>query len=98
MAGQFRIVVEHHTNTYIAYPLGLKRVVAGFGDSDATAVAHLEEAIQFHKETFGEDALLVHLRNDQAEPLLARVRYGNDQFVNEDTPHIISLDAVERVW
>lgn len=85
MSGQLRIVVEKHTSTYVAYPIGLKRVVAGFGESDVVAIAHLKEAIEFHKETFGEDALRVHGQDDHAEHLMARVRYGSDLLLNADT-------------
>jgi hypothetical protein len=33
MTRQFKIVVEKHPDDYIAYPLGLKRVVVGEGDT-----------------------------------------------------------------
>jgi len=29
---QFKIVVERHSDTYVAYPLGMKGVVVGQGD------------------------------------------------------------------
>ena len=54
---EFKIVVEKHPDTYVAYPLGLKGVVVGEGDSYETALADVKSAIQFHIETFGVDAV-----------------------------------------
>lgn len=51
-----KVIVEHHTDGYIAYPLGLKSVV-GQGDSYAQALQDVESAIRFHIESFGEDVL-----------------------------------------
>jgi predicted RNase H-like HicB family nuclease len=52
-----KIVVEHHPDGYIAYPLGLKGVVVGQGESYETALADAKSAIQFHLETFGSDVM-----------------------------------------
>jgi len=54
---QFKIVVERHPDTYVAYPLGLKGVVVGQGDSYEAALADVRSAIQFHVETFGAEAV-----------------------------------------
>ena len=54
-----KIVVEKHPDTYVAYPLGVKGVVVGQGDTYEAAVADLKSALQFHMETFGRDALEV---------------------------------------
>ncbi|MBN1903231.1 type II toxin-antitoxin system HicB family antitoxin [Candidatus Sumerlaeota bacterium] len=54
-----KIVVEKHPDTYVAYPLGVKGVVVGQGDTYEAAVADLKSALQFHVETFGLDALEV---------------------------------------
>jgi predicted RNase H-like HicB family nuclease len=50
-----KIVVEHHPDGYIAYPLGLKGVVVGQGESYETALADAKSAIEFHLETFGPE-------------------------------------------
>lgn len=50
---QFKIVVEKHPDAYIAYPLGLKGVVIGQGDSYESALDDVKSAIKFHIETFG---------------------------------------------
>lgn len=54
---QFKIVVEKHPDTYVAYPLGLKGIVVGQGDSYEGALADVKSAIQFHIETFGPETI-----------------------------------------
>ncbi len=54
-----KIVVERHPDTYVAYPLGIKGVVIGQGDTYEAAVADLESALRFHRQTFGDDTLEV---------------------------------------
>lgn len=54
--GQFKLVVEQHPEGYVAYPLGLKGVVVGEGDTYEEALADIKSAIRFHIETFGEEA------------------------------------------
>ena len=53
----FKIIVEKHTDGYVAYPIGLKGVVVGEGDTYAQAVADVTSAIKFHIETFGVEVL-----------------------------------------
>jgi predicted RNase H-like HicB family nuclease len=52
-----KIIVERHPDGYVAYPLGLKGVVVGEGESREDALADVESAIRFHVETFGPDVL-----------------------------------------
>ena len=54
---QFKIVVEKHADGYIAYPLGLRGIVVGEGDTYEDALADVESAIRFHIETFGEEII-----------------------------------------
>ena len=51
----WKIVVEKHPDGYIAYPLGMKGVVVGEGDSYDAALSDCQSAIRFHLETFGAD-------------------------------------------
>ncbi|WP_461832792.1 type II toxin-antitoxin system HicB family antitoxin [Desulfothermus sp.] len=51
----YKIIVEKHPDGYIAYPLGIKGVVVGQGDSYEEALADVKSAIKFHIETFGEE-------------------------------------------
>ncbi len=52
---QYKIIVEKQPDGYIAYPLGLKGVVVGQGDSYEEALSDVKSAINFHIETFGND-------------------------------------------
>jgi predicted RNase H-like HicB family nuclease len=56
---QYKIIVEKHPDGYVAYPLGLKGVVVGQGDSYEEALADVKSAIRFHIESFGKDVLEV---------------------------------------
>ena len=57
MVRQFKIAVEKKPDGYVAYPLGLKGVVVGEGDTYEKALADVKSAIRFHIETFGNDVL-----------------------------------------
>jgi predicted RNase H-like HicB family nuclease len=61
---QFKIIVEKHTDGYVAYPLGVKGVVVGEGDTYEEALADVKSALAFHIETFGIEML------DTAETVL----------------------------
>jgi len=52
---QYKIIVEKHSGGYVAYPLGLKGVVVGQGDTYEEALSDIKSAIRFHIESFGED-------------------------------------------
>ena len=52
-----KIIVEKHPDGYIAYPLGIKGIVIGEGDTYEEALADVKSAIQFHIETFGPEVL-----------------------------------------
>ena len=54
-----KIIIEKHSDGYVAYPLGLKGVVVGEGDSYEAALADVQSAIRFHLETFGDEAFEV---------------------------------------
>ena len=54
---QVKIIVERHSDGFVAYPVGLKGVVVGEGDSYDEALADVKSAIRFHIETFGSGVL-----------------------------------------
>jgi predicted RNase H-like HicB family nuclease len=54
---RFKIIVERHPDGYVAYPLGIKGVVVGQGDTYEEALSDVKSAIQFHIETFGSEVL-----------------------------------------
>lgn len=55
---QVKVIVEKHSDGYVAYPLGVKGVVVGQGDSYQAALDDVRSAISFHMETFGPDAVV----------------------------------------
>ena len=52
-----KIVIEKHPDGYVAYPVGLKGVIVGEGETYEEALQDVKSAIKFHIETFGEEAL-----------------------------------------
>ena len=54
-----KIIVEKHPDGYVAYPLGLKGVVVGQGDTYDEALSDAKSAIQFHIQSFGKEVLEV---------------------------------------
>jgi predicted RNase H-like HicB family nuclease len=59
MLRQLKIIVEKNPDGYVAYPLGLKGIVVGEGDTYEEALSDVKSAIKFHIETFGKDVLEV---------------------------------------
>ena len=53
----YHIIVEKHPDGYVSYPLGLKGVIIGEGDTYEEALTNVKSAIRFHIETFGSDIL-----------------------------------------
>ena len=52
-----KIIIEEHSDGFVAYPVGLQGVVVGQGDTYKEALADVTSAIRFHIETFGEEML-----------------------------------------
>lgn len=57
MVRDIKIIIEKHSDGYVAYPLGLKGAVVGAGDTYEEALADVKSAIRFHIETFGVGVL-----------------------------------------
>ncbi|MFH1897154.1 MAG: type II toxin-antitoxin system HicB family antitoxin [Candidatus Desantisbacteria bacterium] len=57
MSKAVKVIVEKHPDGYVAYPLGLKGVVIGEGDTYEEALSDVKSAICFHIETFGNSIL-----------------------------------------
>jgi predicted RNase H-like HicB family nuclease len=57
MSRQIKIIVEKHPDGYVAYPLGMKGIVVGQGDTYEDALADVKSAVRFHIETFGDEVL-----------------------------------------
>lgn len=54
---RLKVIVERHPDGYVAYPLGVKGVVVGQGDTYEEALADVKSAIRFHIESFGPEVL-----------------------------------------
>jgi len=54
---RIKIIAEQHADGFVAWPVGLKGVVVGQGETYDEALADVNSAIQFHIETFGPDVL-----------------------------------------
>lgn len=67
-----KFIVERHSDGFLAYPLGLKGVVMGQGDSYEAALADAKLAAQFHIESFGTEAF-----DDDSDVEAAYVAEGN---------------------
>ena len=52
-----KIIIEKHKDGYVAYPIGLKGVVVGQGDTYDEALKDVRSAIRFHIDTFGPKAI-----------------------------------------
>ena len=54
---QYKIIVQKHPDGYVAYPLGIKGVVVGQGDTYEEVLTDVKSAIKFHIESFGKEVL-----------------------------------------
>jgi len=57
MLRQIKIIIERHPDGYVAYPVGLKGVVVGQGNTYEEALMDIKSAIAFHIETFGKELI-----------------------------------------
>ena len=53
---RLKVIIERHSDGYVAYPVGLNGAVVGFGDSVEEALADIESVIRFQLETFGKES------------------------------------------
>ena len=57
MQRRVKIIVQKSEEGYVAYPLGLKGVVVGDGDTFEETLENVKSAINFHLKTFGDEVL-----------------------------------------
>jgi len=57
MNRRFKIVMERTDEGHVAYPIGLKGVVVGDGNTFEEALGNVKSAIAFHIETFGSEMI-----------------------------------------
>ncbi len=65
MTKHIKMIVEKHSDGYVAYPIGIRGAVVGQGDTYEAALADARSAVAFHVETFGADVL-----DDDESPVL----------------------------
>ncbi len=53
----YKVIVEKHQDGYVAYPLGLRGVVVGEGNTYEEALDNVKSAIRFHIEAFRSDVV-----------------------------------------
>ena len=53
----FKVIVERHSDGYIAYPIGVRGIVVGEGDTYDEALSDVKSAIAAHIETFGAEVI-----------------------------------------
>ena len=53
---QVKIIIEKHEDGYVAYPVGVKGVVVGEGNTYEEALQDVQSALKFHVESFGAQA------------------------------------------
>lgn len=54
---QLKIVIEKHSDGYVAYPVGIVGAVVGQGDTYDEALADVKSAIACYIEVFGKEIL-----------------------------------------
>ena len=57
MQRRIKVIVQKTEDGYVAYPLGVKGIVVGDGDTFEEALEDIKSAINFHLETFGGEVL-----------------------------------------
>lgn len=58
---QIKVIVEKHTDGYVAYPIGLKGVVVAQGDSYQEGLDEIKSAIDFHIRLLGKRSLIARM-------------------------------------
>lgn len=54
---QFKILIEKHSDGYVAYPIGVVGAIVGQGDTYEEALSDVKSAIATYIEVFGKELL-----------------------------------------
>ena len=57
MLKKLKIIISKEDDGYIAFPLGLKGIVIGEGNTYEEALEDVKSSIKFHIDTFGKEVL-----------------------------------------
>ena len=52
-----KFIVERHSDGFLAYPVGMKGVVVGEGNTRDDALTEAKSAVRFHRDTFGAETM-----------------------------------------
>lgn len=58
---QFKFIIEHYVDGFVAYPLGFQGAVVGQGETHEAALADAKSAVKFHIKPFGIVAISTEL-------------------------------------
>lgn len=54
---QFKIIIERHSDGYVAYPIGIVGAVVGQGETYEEALSNVKSALACYIEVFGKEIL-----------------------------------------
>ena len=54
---QFKIIIEKHSDGYVAYPIGVVGAIVGQGETYEKALSDVKSAIACYVEVFGKELL-----------------------------------------
>jgi predicted RNase H-like HicB family nuclease len=84
LSSDIKVIVEKHPDGYVAYPLVLKGVIVGEGDTYEEALADVKSAMTFHIETFGSE--VVEDASSVLEVFVAEARIPSDGSLSRGRP------------
>ena len=76
-----KFVVERHSDGYIAYPLGVRGVCVGEGNTRDEALEDAKSAFREFVEVFGKEYL------EESPPAAETIRYGIPRFFRKHDTH-----------
>ena len=74
-----KIIIEKHPDGYVAYPIGIKGIVVGEGDTYEEALADVKSAIQSTSKPLAESLEINSVTEDKMKPLPEIERILRDQ-------------------
>lgn len=86
-----QIIVEKHGDGYVAYPVGMRGVVVGEGETYEQALADVKSAIRSHVETFGSSVL----GGDDDSPETRRIDELSDE-LNREAEEVLEYQVIPR--
>lgn len=60
MFSDYKIIIEKHSNGYVAYPMGGPGILVAHGDTHEEAKESVLQAMRDHVELYGTDSLILN--------------------------------------